>query len=30
MIWWLTLGGFLVGCAIAYLMAPSHDEEEEK
>lgn len=30
MIWWLTLGGFLVGCVLAYLMAPSRDDEDDK
>ncbi len=30
MLWWLTVGGFLVGCFIAYLMAPSQEDTEDE
>lgn len=33
MIWWITLGGFLLGCVVAYAMIQSaepHDDQEDQ
>lgn len=31
MIWWITLGGFLLGCVVAYAMIQGgHDDHENQ
>jgi len=29
MVWWITLGGFLIGCLVAYALTQGDDDQDD-